>query len=299
MADWMAELPRAAQALPLHRLLLPGTHFSGAYQLTRSSLTRQPRAWRALRWLPPVRDWFARWTLTQQGDLYAQLERGARVLDLRVAYDRRAARYYLASGGLACVEAHAALRQVARFVRQHRGEVVLLRVGADPKHAAHTDLSRFLELACAQLDGLLVPRTRPLSDLTIARLSKSNHRVLLFSAATSVLAEVWGLPWLEARRGDTLAAQHAYLCEFLQTHAALASDGQRLLHLPLALNHGGSANPLDEPDHSLRERAQRLHTPMYAWLADARVDQINVVTTDFLDDRLVQWVIDRNLARVD
>jgi len=128
VANWMAQLVTHIADTPLHRLRLPGTHDSGAYHLSRTRMGDLPAWLRAVNNATrgivtrPITPIIAGWGEAQSLDVYNQLKRGARYLDLRVVHERGG---YFTEHGMAGASYEDVLTQVAAFLTDHASEIVL------------------------------------------------------------------------------------------------------------------------------------------------------------------------------
>lgn len=127
MADWMAQLPLAAQDKPLMTLAIPGSHHSGTYNLKEDSEITPDQPWcvRALNPNDMIRRAVYNWSKDQSLNIRQQLEAGVRFLDVTVAYINE--NIYVVHG-LRCMAIRDLFRQVNDFVNIHTKEIVLIDI---------------------------------------------------------------------------------------------------------------------------------------------------------------------------
>ena len=135
---WVEELFQAQPETRLVDLILPGTHDSGSYAITKAS----PPAPGAPASYAQVGSIAAKWAKTQDQTLEEQLRGGIRYLDLRVADFED--RLVLVHGLVSC-DLDDALAGVRRFTAEHPKEPVLLDLQAMPPRSAHSKLHELLQ----------------------------------------------------------------------------------------------------------------------------------------------------------
>ena len=145
---WVEELFQAQPETRLVDLILPGTHDSGSYAITKAS----PPAPGAPASYAQVGLIAAKWAKTQDQTLEEQLRGGIRYLDLRVADFED--RLVLVHGLVSC-DLDDALAGVRRFTAEHPKEPILLDLQAMPPRSAHSKLHELLQETLGEgFDGL-------------------------------------------------------------------------------------------------------------------------------------------------
>ena len=124
----MGELVDVIADVPLHKVRIPGTHDSGAYNLSTHRMGDLPT------WLRSIHEWsyglvtrpvtgiMVGWGEAQGLDIYGQCRQGARYLDLRVVHDKGK---YFTAHGMAGASFADILTQVAQFLDDHPKEVII------------------------------------------------------------------------------------------------------------------------------------------------------------------------------
>lgn len=138
-ATWMSDLASYIRDVPLLNIVLPGTHDSGTYAITRNS----PVSPDAPPFVKDVEDIFddpffyywlyllhatfdtivAGWAKAQDKDISAQLEAGIRYLDCRVCRDGDVTRI---CHGMFAENTDVVLDAVSDFIKQNPNEIVIL-----------------------------------------------------------------------------------------------------------------------------------------------------------------------------
>ena len=160
VANWMAQLVTHIADTPLHKLRLPGTHDSGAYHLSRTRMGDLPAWLRAVNNATrgivtrPITPIIAGWGEAQSLDVYNQLKRGARYLDLRVVHERGG---YFTEHGMAGASYEDVLTQVASFLDDHPGEIVLCDFNHFHRFDAFEDHVKFVDVIERTLGRHMVP----------------------------------------------------------------------------------------------------------------------------------------------
>lgn len=154
----MSNLPATVKSLPLGKIVVPGTHNSGAYLLdldhciTDSSSSYSPylKIVQKLHFLPGLSCSIAKVTLCQDCNIYDQLMMGVRFLDIRLSYrdnnptvnptnlptyDVGLNNFYL-THTFTCITLNTALNDIIKFVQSHPDEVIVLAVQPDYEHTS-------------------------------------------------------------------------------------------------------------------------------------------------------------------
>lgn len=161
-ARWMSVDAAVVYPRTLRQLTLPGTHDSGAYQLTTQLMPdpRFPSPWAAAalalaeRLHVPVDRIITPWALTQTLDVAAQLRAGYRYVDLRAGWNGSHWCAHHAEVGTPVVTI---LRDVARFMAEQPGEVVVVQVSHLDGFPTNEEVWTLAEMIGEELRGLLVP----------------------------------------------------------------------------------------------------------------------------------------------
>lgn len=172
-AAWMGQLAGALRDVPLRRLRLPGSHNSGAYELSGRHIApgRLPDwLWRCSHtssWATaPIAGTIRRWGVTQALTVRGQLEAGVRYLDLRVF--NHAGRFH-AVHGMVGPHFDDILADVAAFVRERPTELVVLDLNHFYCFRGVADHEALVSLITAHLGPLLArrpPGNAPAAALT-------------------------------------------------------------------------------------------------------------------------------------
>jgi hypothetical protein len=211
-ADWMANLSDEAKQKGFSSLILPGTHDSGAYKIDYSHTPKGKWWWAGfgarIGKLIGVSKFIKNWTLTQDYDLYKQLEQGVRSLDLRITYNKSEKKFYI-SHSFACIPLDNALQDIKRFMQEHPQEILLIQMSPDYEHrkGITTEVGDKLLAQCEQVLGdMLVKRQsndpdlakqkEEFGNLTLQNMVSANSRVLLanscaFSATSTHAQSSW------------------------------------------------------------------------------------------------------------
>jgi len=187
LANWQSQLEPLLAPQLLCKLRLPGTHDSGAYALSRRHMapSKLP-GWllglnKRASWLTrPFTRLVVRWGEAQRLDIYQQLCAGARYLDVRVVNVKGV--FHVAHGMLGTTTDDV-LAQVARFLDEHAGEVVVVDCNHFHKFKGRADHEAFIASLTAALGRHLAGRDAR-EDATFGALRAAGRRcVLLYGGA--------------------------------------------------------------------------------------------------------------------
>lgn len=129
MNRWMQNLPMNIKEREINKIILPGTHDSGAYKVMfdveLGSSIELGNTVDKLKNMECVKNIIKSWTITQYNDIYNQLNNGIRLFDFRVAYNENDKSYYI-SHTFACVKLETILSDIAKFMNECGEEVLVL-----------------------------------------------------------------------------------------------------------------------------------------------------------------------------
>jgi hypothetical protein len=180
MNEWMKSLPATTKALPLNRIILPGTHDSGTSLVSYSTeIFTAP-----VSCIKPVQNGFDAWVTTQSQTVLQQLQSGIRSLDLRITYGKPVTKWilglspiekivptvianeligteYYITHTFVCETLNSVLNQIQTFIHQQPTEIIVLEVtpdfGNEGDITADIDL-HIISLFTSQFGSLLIPQ---------------------------------------------------------------------------------------------------------------------------------------------
>lgn len=185
--SWMSNIPANKK---MDQLIIPGSHDSGTYSITKNSYFSYSNKAPVPIWLQIlsnlapksiVRAISANWTKTQPLNFTKQLNNGIRYLDLRVCREAtlfQPNNFYLCHTQLAD-KLITGLNQVEQFVQQHPSEFVILDINHLINFSDATQEKALLKLLQTTLDNQTIPNTQT-PESTIGALRQTNKHVILF-----------------------------------------------------------------------------------------------------------------------
>lgn len=215
--NWMGNHLSKLGNKSLKQITLPGTHDSGAYNLTDTLMpdaesdTIEHLVWLAEHLLTPVGDIIRDWSVSQDRSFYQQLQGGIRYLDVRAGWDNsthtwRAFHLQIGNNILDL------MTEVRLFLDSHPKEIVILEVSHLDGYPTKNDIL-LLELMLENIfHNLLIPTSISL-DITINTLLSKNYRVLVALDTIPLPTEyIWDTDILHNSYANTpnLAEMRAY-----------------------------------------------------------------------------------------
>ena len=192
LGDWMAEDAETLYPRTLHELVLPGTHDSGAYWLTKQLMpdSNFPPPWAAAaiaaaeRLGIPVDEVITKWALTQTQNVAQQLESGYRYLDIRAGWNKTHWCVHHAKVGVPISTVFAELKQ---FLDTHKGEFVLAQVSHLDGSPSETETHQLKQIITTSLSGVFLPVATDTHgnasfaafNRTLGDMVSNNHRALV------------------------------------------------------------------------------------------------------------------------
>jgi hypothetical protein len=184
LSRWMQHA-RFAPGTTLQNVTLPGTHDSGAYNLSSEiapgTMSPQLQALYELAeklGVPIGKDVIQPWAKAQQRSLYEQMRGGIRYFDIRCCWDYKSATWRTFHYAMGHAVLSVLLRDVHRFMQEHTGEIVVLEISHMQGNATlrnKLDLARDVQ---ALFGAMLYPRTRGFTA-TLQQMVQSGERVLV------------------------------------------------------------------------------------------------------------------------
>jgi hypothetical protein len=217
---------------PINELEIVGTHDSAAYQLMCGSDNKWIQLANIGRWsIPGVGKIIKDWTLTQDSNIYSQLKKGVRALDLRVTYFNG---HFYFSHTFLCVRAVDALHDIKRYVDSHELSFVFLLFKPDWEYRSTCDMNAFKSLLFEILgDSVFVKK--PESEAVFPTLNDcicaNKHILCGFTEENSVSEDwIWGAEYFNSIWIQTLDDNAFY--ESAKNFILNTQKG-RINHIPL------------------------------------------------------------------
>ncbi|MBS0236372.1 MAG: hypothetical protein JSS50_03420 [Proteobacteria bacterium] len=185
-SDWMLYLPDCIKHNSVSDLVMPGTHHSYSYNVNLAEPIAQQgkeglAVWSQILHFLPVGALVNSWELYQHESITTQLEHGARLIDLQIAYNQDNGRFYTAynfnAGSLENI-----FQRIADFLKAHPGEVIFLNLNPawEFKQITKAHYAEALDLVNTYLSPYLIGANNGINS-SLADLVASNQRLLLIT----------------------------------------------------------------------------------------------------------------------
>ena len=139
-SNWQYNLYKKLKNKKINKIILPGTHDSGAYQImtTKTFFSDDLRGDQkkynyfrlAAKVLPPVYLIVKHWTITQNKNIYDQLMFGIRSFDLRIFWSQYKKNWYIGHS-IAVNTYKKVISDFIRFLKSHKNEFVIIQIKRD------------------------------------------------------------------------------------------------------------------------------------------------------------------------
>lgn len=288
--EWMTGLPMTVAQVPFNGLAIPGSHDSGAYNLTRE----------IAHWDKFVQDLYESfgdehfkdilraYTITQSMTIYEQLKAGIRYLDMRIAAKENITQDWFFYHKLYGFSAQDMLEETRDFLVQHPKEVVIL----DFQHFAHfTELhhNQFRYFLLELYSDTMVPRPDVLESLTLELLWSMKKQVIVLYAGYEGNHPLF---WPRAQYIDNPWPNHPYVPPMLD-YLGSRYGVDRINRTSSFYVTQGVLSPNNfiaeiekNPNTSLETTlAQKCNLALSGWIqcGQAGLHGINIVMTDFCE----------------
>lgn len=194
-ANWMGDNISKLASKSLKDITLPGTHDSGAYNLTDSLMPGDQKdiieelLWVAEHLLQPVGEIVRGWGTSQDRTFYQQLEGGIRYFDIRAGWDSKTntwRAFHLAIGN----SIFDLLNEVKSFLDTHPYEIVVLEVSHFEGYPTAENIKALQEGILSIFGSLLIPPTDSLRT-SIQDLVLKNTRAFITMDEVPMSGSVW------------------------------------------------------------------------------------------------------------
>ena len=133
--NWQYKNRQKLSELPINKIIVPGTHDSGAYDVIfNKSLKGGQKLWEILRIASRFAPWVyfivRSWTLCQNKNFYQQLNAGIRSFDIRLTYREADDRWYISHTLLTCT-VEDMIKQTVQFLNENPYEFIIFQIKFD------------------------------------------------------------------------------------------------------------------------------------------------------------------------
>ena len=133
--NWQYKNKDKLSKLPINKIILPGTHDSGAYDVIfDKGLKGGQKLWEILRIASRFAPWVyfivRSWTLCQNKNFYQQLNAGIRSFDIRLTYREADDKWYISHTLLTCT-VEDMIKQTVQFLNENPYEFIIFQIKFD------------------------------------------------------------------------------------------------------------------------------------------------------------------------
>ncbi|XP_063609207.1 uncharacterized protein LOC134783317 isoform X2 [Penaeus indicus] len=277
---WMSSLKNQMYNIPLHQIVIPGTHDSGTY--TPYSLAAENA--------------LMKYAVTQDESIYSQLVHGNRYIDLRAGYlvGDTEEPFWVVHGVTVWRPLRDALQEIKAFV-QETGEVVLLEVGGFTwfeSSATHDDC---ISLIVEELGDIMAPKSLGW-NVHFGDVLESSASLLVIYDHDEAINHLLMWPRIDGRWAN------AQTIDGLQSYMEKIFDVDGPPPSPWTL--GGQLTPLAndvilDTLGGLRTMADEVNRNVTRWMRERWWQNISVFSCDFfLSAGYVEVAIEINIRRL-
>ncbi|OXA59358.1 PI-PLC X domain-containing protein 1 [Folsomia candida] len=282
---WMRELKNIIGDIPLHSLMIPGSHDAGSWMEYDHGTCENI---------------YVRYYICQEDSIYDQLIHGIRYLDVRVAfYPETEERFWVNHDKYRVHPLLTLLTDVRRFVEETK-EIIFLDFHSFPIGFSGPEIhEELIKFVMSQIGKHLVPTSYPTS-VTTNMLWKANKNIIWTYAEDSFASQddnkcLW--PYLLHAWGNKRKPEHLekYMDEAIQKHG-----GQGIFYSLMAELTPKPIDYISKPRFGLRGFAELVNLPLTYWFQSKEwYSKCNIVSTDFhLGNNIIEMAIDVNTHKV-
>ncbi|CAL5341280.1 unnamed protein product [Camellia sinensis] len=271
--NWMAGLN--PEKVHLNKIVWPGTHDSGTNKIGIPCITRP----------------FAQ---CQSLSIYHQLERGTRLLDIRVEEDR-----HVCHGILITYSVDVVINDIKRFLSETQSEIIILEIRTEFGHEDPPDFDSYLE---DQLGEFLIHQDDQVFEKTIAELLPKRI-ICVWKPRKSPQPKAGGPLWSAGYLKDNWVDTDLPSTKF-ESNLKHLSDQSPVMSRKFFYRVENTVTPqADNPVLCVKPVTGRIHG--YARLfitqcfSQGCADRLQVFSTDFIDEDFVDACVGLTHARVE
>ena len=264
---WMWEMREYIRSLPIHALMIPGTHNSGAYDRFTSYSDDTI---------------LMRYSVNQEEDIWTQLVMGVRYLDIRVSYHSNTrTKFWLVHDFVKHNPLYPTIMAVKRFMHMTREFVILdfhrFPSGFDGSEgdARHTELVEYIQ---RELGQFMVP-TWMGKDISLNDMWELN-RTLIVTYRDVRTKNKYDNLWTEAEQAWANARKPYQLFSYLDEAMAEKEDE---VNLWVAMTHltPSTFDVLMNLSGGIRWLNNKISRSLTKWYRDIWWQKANIIATDF------------------
>lgn len=281
--QWMWNMKNVIGSMPLHSLMIPGTHNSGAYD-SLTSFTDD--------------NVLMRYSVNQDEDVWTQLLMGVRYLDIRVGlYQETAEKYWLVHDFVRMNPLYEAIQAVKRFMRITK-ELVILDFHRFPsgfETNRREDHSRLKAYVLEELGSYMAPDWLG-HGATLNDLWRLNRTLVVTYQYDYTEADSQYL-WTEVRHAWGDKREKGQLLNFL---GGAMEEKRSATYLWAAMTHltPSTMDVFFNPRGGIRQINDKIARYVSGWYRDFWWNTTNIVATDFfLSNNLVDVARTNNYKR--
>ncbi|CAG7827403.1 unnamed protein product [Allacma fusca] len=277
---WMNDLKDIIGNKPLRKLMIPGTHDAGAWLVYDGSVASDGL--------------IAKFTYTQEENIYNQLVSGVRYIDVRVAHypSDDGEEFWVNHGAVRIRVLKNLLQDVLKFVTETK-EIVFMDFHGFPQGFTGENIhEKLYEFVVENLGDVLAPKSLTI-DVTLNQLLDAKKYVILtynddFHPKRNLLWSPLQHAW-----GDKNIVQN--LLDYLPTAISQYGCSNRFWSAMAELTPG-SNDIITRPNYGLRNMASDVNKPLNEWYRKPEwYSKSNIVSTDFyFGNDLIQTCIKVN-----
>lgn len=301
-SKWMEGLPSAKWNAPLQSLVIPGSHDSCSFSISKDlEISPAESKWlKALAFLfgKPVKSIVYNWSVTQTLNAYQQLSSGVRYLDLRVALRPKDGLFRVVHGlyGTTLTEI---MQQVKQFITECPREIIIL----DFNHFYNMNQSDHLKFSNSIKSAFgksMRPPGKQGVTVTLKELWDNHQNILVFYDNQDIVSQnkcFWSdnqvySPWANTADASTLL-------KFLNTETESHNLPKDSMHIAQALLSPNTSVLLRHLTSSLKDTLALKATALVtSWLNQIYGDKnhkFNIIIADFIEhDEYISAVVKWN-----
>ncbi|XP_029978145.1 PI-PLC X domain-containing protein 1-like [Sphaeramia orbicularis] len=296
--DWMSNLPKGLQNIPLWKLTIPGSHDSMSYDLDINSSIIEPDILKHIG-LRSVHKIVKEWATTQEVNIIQQLDAGVRFLDLRIARkkdDSDPTRVYFYHGLYTVTDVRSVLKDINGWAVAHPTEILILALS----HFENFDNSLHdgLISSIKKIFGRKLVQKMPQQKLTLKRCWDDKTNVMVTygdRAEVQKHPELWSN--ITYYYGDTMDPE-VLKNKVYEDLTNATTDYFFICGLNLTLPDSLTALKYVAEYNSLRQYSLKYLKQLVVWAAgvqQAHKRRLNIVASDFVtQDNFVSTIIQLN-----
>jgi hypothetical protein len=285
MSNWMNY--KINKNTKIKDIKFPGTHDSGAYNVDLSCFVKIKGVkyikllTKIINKIPFISNFIKKWTITQDKNIYDQLNAGIRSLDIRISSNNNI--FYI-SHTFVCIKFIDALEQIKNFITENPSEIIIINIKPDypNRHVVEPLKNDIMYLVNLYLNKYIISN-KYIYNKSYDEIINNNKNIIFFYKGLSN-----GLKFKDYWMNKT--KKNEWLQKYNNT--ILNTEQNKIKNIQLTLTPN-IYYIITHPFGSLKKLKNKIDLDL---LNDKNINfnKFNIISSDFINNRFIIHIINMN-----